>query len=114
MNVEIGTVAAFPNVKHDKEQAVKVLEEAGELYSAWEYMRKCESCNTNCLIADCCYARRSLLNECADVIQAVSNMVAALGVESFRPYIEDCEQRNIGRGRYEAVEGKEEGLQCGS
>ena len=40
-----------------------------------------------------------LLDECADVIQAVSNLVAALNVVDFAPYMDDCRERNEERGR---------------
>lgn len=43
--------------------------------------------------------RERLLDDCADVIQATLNLVAALGVEDFRPYMKACERRNRERGR---------------
>lgn len=43
--------------------------------------------------------RERLLDSCADVIQATLNLVAALGVEDFRPYLKACEKRNRERGR---------------
>lgn len=43
--------------------------------------------------------RERLLDSCADVVQAVLNLVAALGVEDFRPYMKACERRNRERGR---------------
>lgn len=43
--------------------------------------------------------RERLLDSCADVIQATCNLVAALGVEDFRPYMKACERRNRERGR---------------
>lgn len=43
--------------------------------------------------------RERLLDECADVIQATLNLVAALGVEDFRPYMKACERSNRERGR---------------
>ena len=36
---------------------------------------------------------------CADLIQATLNLVAAYGVEDFRPYMKACELRNRERGR---------------
>lgn len=35
----------------------------------------------------------------ADVMQATLNLVAALGVEDFRPWMDACERRNRARGR---------------
>lgn len=43
--------------------------------------------------------RSSLLDSCADLMQSVVNLVAALGVEDFRPYMKACERRNRERGR---------------
>lgn len=40
-----------------------------------------------------------MLAECSDVIQAALNLVAAYGVEDFRPYMKSCELRNRERGR---------------
>ena len=43
--------------------------------------------------------RKIALGSCADVIQATLNLVAALGVEDFRPWMKECEERNRERGR---------------
>ena len=51
---------------------------------------------------DCVLARlwrKRLLDECADVIQATLNLVAALGVEDMRPWMDECERRNRERRR---------------
>lgn len=40
MAVEIGTVQTFPDVKPDKAQALKVLEEAAEVFGAWQLGRR--------------------------------------------------------------------------
>lgn len=45
------------------------------------------------------YYRDIVLYCCADVIQATLNLVAALDVEDFRPYLKACERRNRERGR---------------
>ena len=39
MAVEIGTVQTFPDVKPDKAQALKVLEEAAEVFGAWQLLQ---------------------------------------------------------------------------
>lgn len=88
--VRVGSVRRFDDVKPDKAQALKPLEEAVEVHSAWEHMRRHPGSTT---------AKRDLLSECADVIQATLNLVAALGVEDFRPYMKACELRNRERGR---------------
>lgn len=81
-SVNIGEVATFPGVKPDKAQALKVLEEAAEVFGAWQAFDDYE-----------------LLYECADVIQATCNLVAAFGVSDFAPYMEECRTRNEERGR---------------
>lgn len=43
--------------------------------------------------------RERLLSDCADVIQATLNLVVALGVDDFRPWMKACERRNRERGR---------------
>lgn len=81
-SVNIGEVATFPAVKPDKAQALKVLEEAAEVFGAWQAFDDYE-----------------LFYECADVIQATCNLVAAFGVSDFAPYMEECRTRNEERGR---------------
>lgn len=96
--VRVGSVRRFDEVKADKAQALKPLEEAAEVFGAWQAMASAELAHGG----DCVLARlwrRMLLDECADVIQATLNIVAALGVEDFRPYLKACEERNRERGR---------------
>ena len=90
-SVNIGKVATFPGVKPDKAQALKVLEEAAEVFGAWQAFNADQDGNTSAIFL--------LLDECADVIQAVSNLVAALNVVNFAPYMDDCRERNEERGR---------------
>lgn len=95
--IKLGTVRAFPNVKPDKAQALKVLEEAAEVVEAFknlldasrdaDYNPRCE--------------REDLLDEIADTVTACCNLAASLGVHDLTPYIARCEERNRGRGRYE-------------
>jgi NTP pyrophosphatase (non-canonical NTP hydrolase) len=88
--VRIGDVATFPDAKPDKEQAKKVLEEAAEVFGAWQaYDNRPWSI----------YRTERLKSECADVVQAVANMLAAIGVEDFTEYMQACEARNRERGR---------------
>lgn len=90
MAITIGEVATFPHAKADKEQAKKILEESAEIYAAWELWHE-QQWN---------YKRANALkDECADVIQAVANMLAALGVDDFTEYMQACERRNRARGR---------------
>ena len=88
--VRIGEVATFPDVKPDKEQAKKILEEAAEAFAAWQSWNDQKWSISR---------RTALLDECADVIQAVANMVAALGMDDFGEVMAACEARNRERGR---------------
>ena len=90
-SVKIGEVATLPGVLPSKEQALKVLEEAAEVFGAWQAFNADQDGNTSAIF--------SVLEECADVIQAVSNLVAALNVVNFAPYMDDCRERNEERGR---------------
>lgn len=90
--VIIGDVAAFREVAPDKAQALKPLEEAAEVYAAWQAWEKAgedEGAAAYC----------ALMDECADVIQATCNLLSAMGVTNFRHYMERCERRNRDRGR---------------
>mgnify|MGYP000000645655 CR=1 FL=1 len=94
MAVEIGTVQTFADVKPDKAQALKVLEEAAEIFGAWqlwdglEQDEKGDGFNVICL-----------MNECADVIQATCNLLAAYEITDFTWHMEMCRRRNVKRGR---------------
>lgn len=89
-HVNIGKVATFPGVKADKAQALKVLEEAAEVFGALQAADGCNQPNLSRLL---------VLNECADNIQATCNLLAALGVTDFAPYMDMCRKRNEERGR---------------
>lgn len=67
-----------------KAQALKPLEEAAEVFGAWQL-------NSDIYV----------LNECMDVVQAVVNLLAALGFtqEDVDAAIERCNERNRERGR---------------
>lgn len=100
--VQMGSVRRFDSVEPDKEQALKVLEEAAEVVDAWkdfDEVRKDETRGYGEPHDWTFVARDDLLDECADVIQATLNLVSALGVEDFRPFMKECERRNRERGR---------------
>lgn len=97
MAVKIGTVSTFADVKPDKAQAVKILEESAEVFAEWQNWNDCspfaidfggERLFTN-----------TLIDECADVIQATCNLLAALGVDDLTAVLDRCKQKNIERGR---------------
>lgn len=91
-SVDIGEVATFPGAKADKAQALKVLEEAAEVFGAWQ-----EADDYG--FAD--FLVEPVLDECADVIQATCNIIAALGASSFVSWMDDCRERNEKRGRFD-------------
>lgn len=93
--VKIGDVLAFPNVKPDKAQALKVLEEAAEVFSAWQELEKYKDYPSNHI-----YEESDLINEIADVIQACVNLISAYGITDFEVAMTNCEKRNRKRGRY--------------
>ncbi len=96
MGVRVGDVDTFREVAPDKARALKPLEEAAEVFGAWQMWGGGTGWPGDPL-ADS--YRSYLLDECADVIQATCNLVAALGVEDFSPYMARCRGRNEERGR---------------
>ena len=91
--VTIGNVETFKNPKPDKAQATKVLEEAAEVFGAWQQYDKAD------YDIDVTVSRQNLVMECADVIQAVCNLLQAVGVEDMTIHMSDCASRNRARGR---------------
>ena len=78
--VELGSVAVFDNVECSKAQAMKVLEEAAEVFGAWQKLDKDAFSDSTDLIGELC-----------DVIQACCNMAAAIGCDDLRLALWDCE-----------------------
>lgn len=76
---------------NDKEAALKPLEEAAEVYGAWQdYQRFFMVSET--IIAD----------EIADTIQACCNLAKRYGID-LQAAMRRCQERNRERGRYEKV-----------
>lgn len=106
-----------------KDWPLKVVEEAAEVYSAWEQLQ--ELINTACTWPDDCTFEDTLVKginaleaECADVIQTAVNIFWAaekekrnyiLGTGSsmtsanMTPVIQAMEQKNKKRGRYDGI-----------
>lgn len=101
MAVKIGTVATFAGVKADKAQVVKILEECAEVYSAFENWCDCGGVFDNEEIINGVHVKQTYIiaTECADVIQATCNLLAALGVDDLTAVLDRCKQKNIERGR---------------
>lgn len=100
--VKIGEVMPFSGLEPTKEQALKPLEEAAEAFAAWQawyghsVLNGSDSVFTGAL-------RTMLVDECADVIQATCNLLAAIGVHDVTEAMARCERRNRERGRYDAA-----------
>lgn len=94
--VRVGSVRRFDEVKASREQVVKMAEEVMEVFSAWEDIGRIGLVHGAFSLRE---VEDKILDECADVMQSVVDLVAALGVEDFRPYMKACERRNRERGR---------------
>ena len=87
--INVGEVAVFDHVEPSKEQALKPLEEAAEVFGAWQRWNETKS------LADATL----LFEEIADTVQACVNLASALGAENLSYAMENCKDRNIMRGR---------------
>lgn len=95
--IKLGNVRPFPNLKPDKAQVLKPLEEAAEVFGAWQELRDA----SNDADYNSKWEREDLLDEIADCIQACCNLAASLGVTDLTTYLARCEERNRERGRYD-------------
>ena len=101
--VTIPPVRTFAHVEASKTQALKPLDEAAEVFASWQAL--CLGCTDDCVSCangtyrGCIYLN-DLMDECADVIQATCNLLAALGVTDLSDAMAACEKRNEDRGRY--------------
>lgn len=94
--VQIGEVKHFKYVyADDKPQFTKPLEEAAELFTAWQFWVQRRGNQRYSA-----KARDKMLDKAADVIQAVVNCVAAVGVDDMSELMRRCEKRNNMKGRY--------------
>lgn len=94
--MHIGDVRPFKYVyADDKSQFAKPLEDAAELFTAWrQWVQKRAAPRYSSK------AREEMLDKAADVIQAVVNCVASVGVDDMSELMRRCELRNARRGRY--------------
>ena len=98
--IKLGNVRPFPDVQPDKAQALKPLEEAAEVFGAWQHTPVGALDPTMCEGRSMERYATPLIDEIADTIQACCNLAAALGVTDLTPYLARCEERNRERGRY--------------
>lgn len=88
----------FREVRDDKAQALKPLEEAAEVFGAWQ---DCDGVRYSQIMTARREYRKDLIDECMDVVQAVVNLLDAEGFtqEDVDAAIERCNERNRERGR---------------
>lgn len=98
LSVTIPPVRTFAHVEASKAQALKPLEEAAEVFAAWQTWDEAVRHGDD---LHCNYLKKCLVDECCDVIQATCNLLAALGVDDLAEAMAACEERNRERGRYE-------------
>lgn len=92
----IGDVKPFKYVyADDRQQFSRPLEEAAELFVAWHFWIQRRD-NQRYSVK----ARDKMLDKAADVIQAVVNCVASIGIDDMSELMRRCEKRNTKRGRY--------------
>ena len=87
--INVGEVAVFDHVEPSKEQALKPLEEAAEVFGAWQKWNETKNLED---------ATR-IFEEIADTVQACVNLAASVGAKDLTYAIENCKKRNIKRGR---------------
>ena len=115
--VKLTNARAFPGVQPTKEQVLKPLEEAAEVYGSWQMLTStranlhamlddhgCDEDNVDEVVAcmdDAHYCKVRILDEIADTITACCNLASALGVTDLTPHLSACEERNRRRGCYD-------------
>lgn len=87
----------FNEVKDSKGQALKPLEEAAEVFGAWQARHNMRFASHECQGA----FRADLIDECMDTVQAIANLLAAVGATQGEvdAAIKRMDERNEGRGR---------------
>lgn len=101
--MKVGDVIPFPCAEPDKAQAVKVLEEAAEVFGAWQQWDKYHrqhACFDLPKAQAAAAMKQNIIAEIADTMQACANLAAALGCDDMTPHMESCYERNLRRGRY--------------
>jgi hypothetical protein len=87
----------FNDVSDSKGQALKPLEEAAEVFGAWQKCDDMRYAATTIREA----SRGDLIGECVDTVQAAANMLAAVGATQGEvdAAIKRMDERNGDRGR---------------
>lgn len=88
----------FREVRDDKAQALKPLEEADEAFGAWQ---ECDDMRFSQIMTARREYRQDLIDECLDTVQATVNLLAAVGATQGEvdDAIRRMDERNGSRGR---------------
>lgn len=86
----------FNNVSDSKGQALKPLEEAAEAFGAWQKFDRMRN------VPAWRGMRDDLIDECMDTVQAIANLLAAVGATQGEvdAAIRRLDERNGDRGRF--------------
>lgn len=87
-NVVVWPAVQTFDICDDKEKMHKVLEECAEVFAAWQKLHHSETDDA-----------QELVDEAADLVQALSNLLCYHGCESMVQPMIDCHERNRERGR---------------
>lgn len=110
MKLKLGKVRVFDEpgwCRDSKQQAAKVLEEAAEVFGAWQARDNASKLigshsgadhETNPVSDILKGFDTDLADECADVIQTIVNLSAACDID-LKAALDRCEERNRERGR---------------
>ena len=88
----------FNDVSDSKGQALKPLEEAAEVFGAWQELDDMRNSPFLSALSD---MRNCLIDECMDTVQATANLLAAIGATQGEvdAAIKRMDERNGDRGR---------------
>lgn len=88
----------FRKVEDSKGQALKPLEEAAEVFGAWQEL---DSMRNSPFLSAWRDMRDDLIDECMDTVQAIANLLAAIGATQGEvdAAIKRLDERNGNRGR---------------
>lgn len=106
MSVNVGEVKTIPQWEYcNKAQATKVLEESAELFAAVQgfmsyakYEGLFHNAVTRAILDN---YRTDIINEACDVITALCNLLAGVGVDDLSGALKRCVAKNMERGYYE-------------
>lgn len=98
-SLNIGSVIPFPDASCDREQAMKILEEAAEVFAEVDKYENTHYDGYNS--EDIEYCEDRIVSECCDLITATANLLAGLGKTDIHGAMVACMVNNWNRGRYD-------------